>query len=170
MTTASGRSVITRDFVLQVLIYDPVTGIFTWRQSRGGKLLGTRAGGLDGDGYEVIRLNKRAFKSHRLAWLYVHSDLPDSDLDHRDLNRANNAINNLRPATRAQNIANTKKRATNRSGYKGVSYHAFSGLYRATLFVRGKQICGKYHKKPEDAYAEYCAMAVASYGEFARLS
>ncbi|MBY0260240.1 HNH endonuclease [Methylobacterium sp.] len=169
MKTASGRSVITQDFVLQVLIYDPETGFFTWRQSRGGKLAGSRAGGLDGDGYEVIRLNKQAFRSHRLAWLYVHGVLPENDVDHRDLNRSNNAIVNLRPATRAQNIANTKRRTTNRSGYKGVSYHAFSGLYRATIFVRGKQICGKYHKKPEDAYAEYCAMAVASYGEFARL-
>lgn len=164
------RSVLSRQALLDVLAYDPETGVFTWRQSRGGQPAGSRAGGLDGDGYEVIRINKRAFRSHRLAWLYVHGVLPDCDVDHRDMVRSNNAIANLRPATRAQNNANCPKRSNNRSGFKGVSFHRFSGLYRATLIVDGKQLCGKYHRTPEKAYAEYCVMAVKHYGDFARVA
>lgn len=163
------RLVLTQDALKKVLRYDPGTGIFTWVKSRGGHLAGSRAGGIDGDGYEVIHINKRPYRAHRLAWLYVHGTLPDSDVDHRDLNRSNNPIDNLRPASRAQNMANTLKRSNNRSGFKGVSFHKASGLFRATIVVAGRQLCSKYYRTPEAAYAEYCQMAVKAYGEFARV-
>lgn len=164
------RSVLTQEMLKAILTYDPVTGIFTRCISRNGYVAGSVAGCIDGDGYVVISIGKRRFYAHRLAWLYVYGVLPVGDLDHRDLNRSNNPIANLREATRAQNMANTLKRANNRSGFKGVSFHRHSGLYRATLFVAGKQLCGKYHRTPQAAHAEYCEMAVKSYGEFARVA
>ena len=56
------------------------------------------------DGYLRIRCNGHLRMKHRLIyWLYHHS-LPDNmEIDHIDKNRSNNAISNLRLATRSEN-------------------------------------------------------------------
>lgn len=56
------------------------------------------------DGYKRIWCHNSLRMVHRLIfWLY-HHELPEGlEIDHIDKNRANNAINNLRLATRSEN-------------------------------------------------------------------
>lgn len=58
---------------------------------------------------------------HRLIYLYHYGTVPKI-IDHRDNNPFNNAIENLRPATQAENCLNRKICSRNKSGAKGVSW------------------------------------------------
>lgn len=68
-----------------------------------------------------IELNQKNYKAHRLIFLLHYGYLP-AIIDHIDGDPHNNKIENLREATQAQNLMNTKLRSNNTSGYKGVSY------------------------------------------------
>ena len=73
--------------------------------SRSGHIRYSKCSGYTNqDGYKRIKCNKSLRMMHRLIyWLYYH-DLPtDKEIDHIDKNRANNAITNLRLATRSEN-------------------------------------------------------------------
>jgi hypothetical protein len=95
----------------------------------------------------------------------VHGVWPKNDIDHRDLNRTNNAIANLREGTRSQNMANTRARG---NYGKGVWLHKSSGLFAASIRAGGVKRHLGYFKTPEAAHAAYCQAALVLNGEFAR--
>ena len=144
------------------LEYDALTGIFTRRST-------SEIAGCDNEGYWAISVGNKQIRAHRLAWFYVHGTLPKY-IDHIDMNRANNAIANLRPATASQNHANSRMYANNKVGFKGVSYLPNRAKpYRATIGLgNGKTKTIGYASTPEDAHAMYVAKASEIHGEFAR--
>ena len=92
------------------------------------------------------------------------------DCDHRNLNSLDNRKENLRVATRSQNNANRRKHKQNRSGFKGVGYHANTSdkVWEARIKVNGRlRYLGSY-SNPEDAHAAYLKAATETFGEFAR--
>jgi hypothetical protein len=150
------------------LDYDPATGIFRWRQHIGGRAAaGDIAGSQREDGYWRIVIRGRRYYSHRLAWFYVHGEMPRR-LDHRDTDPGNNAIGNLRPATQSQNIANKRQSKNNTTGFKGVSLDKRRGTYDAYLTVKRQRIYLGSFRSPEDAHAAYMVKAREQFGEFAR--
>jgi hypothetical protein len=112
---------ITVTQLWEILDYDPDTGEFRWRTSRGTKMhrAGDAAGFLQ-NGYRVVWIGKRPYGLHRLAWLWMTAAWP-RQIDHVNLNRADNRWCNLREATTSQNLANARMPSTNTSGFKGVS-------------------------------------------------
>lgn len=155
--------------VRELLTYDPLTGLFRWRKYRAGRAkAGTIAGTLDTDGYRQIRIDGVLYLAHRLAWLYVHGRFPHSDLDHWDLDRDNNAIENLRPCTESENTANTRVRSGNILGRKGVTYDAQRRRYRARIRKRGRLYHLGWFEKIEDAAAAYAVAAIYHFRKFAR--
>ena len=106
--------------VRELLIYDPLTGVFTWRTTRGPFIAGEVAGSLKTDGYWRIGLDGRQHYAHRLAWAYMTGVWPVRDIDHRDRTRSNNIFKNLREATSVQNAQNCAPRIGS-SGYPGVT-------------------------------------------------
>lgn len=160
---------VTAARIRVLLIYDPQTGIFTWRVNRTGTArAGTIAGALDTDGYRQIRVDGRLYLAHRLAWLYVHGRFPTCDLDHWDLDRDHNAIENLRPCTQSENNANTRVRSDNVLGRKGVTYDAQRRRYRARIRKLGHLYHLGWFERIEDAAAAYAAAAAKHYRKFAR--
>ena len=116
---------------LQALLnYNPDTGVFTWKNDRGGTAKkNSIAGSTTPKGYITIRVKMKSYLAHRLAWLYIHGYMPKI-IDHAikndpALGHFNNRISNLRPATKSQNQANRPKNKNNTSGYKGVSWSKF---------------------------------------------
>lgn len=94
--------------------------------------------------------------------------LPTEDVDHTNMNPLDNRRENLRLATRSQNLANTKTRSNNTSGFKGVYFDKTKQKWRAIITVN-KEIkrLGRFDT-PEEAHAAYCEAAKHYYGEFAR--
>lgn len=148
------------------LQYDPDTGVFTWLRKHHGKHL-RRAGTIDSEGYIRIIIRGRYFQAHRLAWLYMTGTFP-IQVDHKDLNRTNNAWSNLRAATHSQNMANKRCRAS--SGLKGAYKCARTAKWNAYISDNGRQkYLGRFDTK-EEAHAAYATEAKKLFGEFARIS
>uniref|UniRef100_A0AB74UGU2 HNH nuclease domain-containing protein n=1 Tax=Caulobacter phage BL57 TaxID=3348355 RepID=A0AB74UGU2_9VIRU len=94
------------DFLRERYKYDPSTGAITLRGSKSRK----RCGSVSKAGYRVMKVSyggrRVQIAAHKVAWAIHHGVMPDHDVDHKDLNRRNNRIKNLRKATRSQNLVN----------------------------------------------------------------
>src|SRR5581483_1831371 len=144
----------------RLLNYDPETGIFNWRGGHKKVRAGMVAGTPDKDGYISICIDRRLYKAHRLAWLWMTGEWPEDEIDHRDLARANNRFSNLREATHAQNAFNREKR--------GYTFDK-----RRDVFVARIRDGGKYRHlgqfgTAKEATAAYNKAAALIHREFAR--
>jgi len=127
---------ITQEQLKEVLNYDPNTGIFTWAKQVGQRgVIGKPAGSLDkAKGYISIKINRKKYAAHRLAWLYFYGYMPKDLIDHEDGIKDNNRIKNLREANTSQNQHNQRKpRKDNTSGYLGVTFSKKSKKYTAKI-------------------------------------
>lgn len=152
----------------EALDYDPLTGRLTWkvRVARPARV-GAEAGTTDPRGYRQVQLDGCQVLAHIVIWALVTGEWPDFDLDHRDLNRANNRWVNLRPATGSQNAANTKRLRSNTTGFKGTTFAV--GKYQASITVEGKyRYLGRF-ESAEEAHAAYARAAQEAFGDYARV-
>lgn len=143
--------------LLSLFNYNPETGIFTNRVSRNSRaMVGGVAGYVCPRGYIEIRINRRAYLAHRLAWFYVNGVWPKDQVDHLNGDKGDNRISNLRDVTPILNQQNQAgPHRDNRSGYLGVCYHKRSGLFRAYITLNKKQIILGNFKTAEEAHARY---------------
>lgn len=122
---------VTRETLLRLFAYDPLTGVFIRMvKGHGGHAAGTVAGTKTG-GYLRISIRGRRYHCHTLAWLAVYNYLP-KELDHINRDRSDNRIENLRVASRPQNCANRPARIDSGTGIKGV-YLVRTGKYVANI-------------------------------------
>lgn len=145
------------------LEYCSETGVFIWKPRRWRSAKGV-AGSRHPHGYVVITIDNIQYPAHRLAWLHHYGEWPMGELDHKDTNRANNSIGNLREAQPVQNRANTAPRA--KSGFKGVRRKW--NRWEASIVHRGVYTYLGTFDTPYEAAAAYHAKAVEFYGNFAR--
>lgn len=162
----AAKAHVTR--VRELLSYNPTSGEFRWRISRGGAVAGAMAGTPSAANYRQIRVDGTYYLAHRLAWLYVHGEWPTADLDHINCIRNDNRIANLRLATRSQNRANARRPRHNSSGFKGVDFHKNKGKWRARVQKDNKVVHVGRFATAEQAHEAYAAMANELFGEFAR--
>ena len=118
-----------------------------------------------GRGYRAITLSKEGKKSrwsiHRLVAICFlpEPDSPDYEINHKDLNKANNCASNLEWVTRADNFEHAyqngrvdyrrPKRTDNKTGRQGVSRH--TGGYQVTIGFKRKHIYIGWYKNLSDA-------------------
>ena len=133
---------LTADQLRAVFDFDPLTGVFSRRieMGRNGRFkAGQPAGGVDSNGYVLLRLGAHRYSGHRLAWLYVHGKWPTLQIDHINGIRSDNRISNLREASHFINAQNeTRPRANNTSGFLGVCWHKWSRRWVAQVWIDGK--------------------------------
>jgi hypothetical protein len=132
-----------------------------------GKIAGTR----HSNGYWQINIGGSIYLSHRIIYYIHYGNVPDSlDIDHIDGNRDNSRIENLRLATRSQNLRNS---ASLRGvvDLAGVSFdkRRKKRPYYARIRVDGGRVVNLgVFKTPEEAHEAYCRAAKDLHGEFAR--
>lgn len=170
------------EFLRECFYYNPETGELYWRErplhhfssprqhkSFNTRFAGKRAFTASNIGYPYGRLTyngvQRAYLAHQLIWKMVYDQDPPGDIDHKDMDRSNNRLSNLRVATRSENLHNSTARA-NRSGYKGVSQNG-SG-YMAKITRAGRQIYLGTFVTALEASRAYAAAAKEIYGRFSR--
>lgn len=130
---------LTQTLLKQKLSYDKTTGVFTWKTGKyKGRCAGTIAGTKPNQGYVRINIDKKEYKAHRLAWLYIYGSFPVKQLDHVNRNRVDNKIDNLRLADDALNSKNQSIYKNSPTGYHGVTAHGTR--WRARINVGGKKI------------------------------
>lgn len=163
---------LTAERLREVLNYDPETGVFAWiANTTLRNLIGKAAGCKDGSAAHkriIIRIDSELHMAHRLAWLYMVGEFPPSWVDHINGDGFDNRWANLRLASVAQNMANSKTRVDNKSGLKGVQKQKNkSGTWMARITVGRKNIyIGTYATKQE-AHQAYLVAAQKYHGEFA---
>jgi hypothetical protein len=168
------RKLPPQSLLHECLDYDPQTGIFRWKKAaRTGKnRVGEIAGSVRKSGYRCIGIPGHGqFQAHRLAWIYVYGPtIGGAEIDHRDTDPRNNAIENLRLATSSEQKQNKRVQSNNRCGLKGAYYHAAhkGKKWRAQIKVGENLIFLGYFHTPEDAHAAYGDAAVTHFGQFAR--
>lgn len=162
---------LTQAYLREILDYNSETGIFTWRVKIGNIKIGQLAGFTHNKiPYHQIKVRQKLYLAHRLAWLWVYGEFPNGYLDHIDMNRSNNRIDNLRIATNSQNQGNIKLWKTNTSGYRGVHWCRKTGKWRAGIRINSHLHClGSFNTREEAAEA-YNKAAFEVWGEFARLN
>jgi hypothetical protein len=145
------------------LAYDPATGVFTWRKLRHkNDVPGARADKPSTGNYLRINIFGRSYAAHRVAWLITYGAWPAAHIDHKNRDRSDNRLDNLREATPAENIAN---RAATAPGLKGTTWH--NGSWRAQItHHRVTHHLGSYSTQ-EEAHAAYCIGAAYFHGRFA---
>lgn len=159
------KQILTQSTLKQILFYSPDSGEFTrvktqsWNAKRG-----SIAGCIGGNGYLRIHVNGKLHQSHRLAWLYMHGEFPENDIDHINGDRTDNRLLNLRAATRQENVRNTLMQKNNRTGYKGVKKNG-SG-YSARIMINGVQLHLGTYPTPELAHSVYQKEAKLHFKEF----
>lgn len=121
--------------------YDPKTGIFTWKQTLCSTAVkGTRAGSKAVHGYRRIQINRVPIYEHNAAWILIHGSIPEGfEVDHKDLVKSHNWIDNLRLVTKSQNQHNRGMSKNNTSGVKGVSKCKQTGMWKARVTFHGKE-------------------------------
>jgi hypothetical protein len=166
--SSHGNMSLTAERLRELLEYDPQTGVFVWRLTSGKRKAGRIAGAVERLGYIRIGVDRKLYRSSRLAWLYMTGSWPANCIDHIDRDPGNNRWGNLREATLSQNQANSVRR--NRLGFKGVSHDPRWGKprYYASIISGGRDLHIGAFDTPEEAHAAYLAKAREIHGEYAR--
>lgn len=143
----------------QVISYDEMEGTFVWRMSNSARApIGSPAGGVTSYGYLAIRVDKRLYLAHRLAWLYVYGDWPEFVIDHINGNKLDNRISNLRDVRRQTNNENRKAANRNsKSGCLGVHWSRQQGMWQARLMINRRSVHVGFFREvssARDAYFE----------------
>lgn len=152
----------------RILSYDPETGLCHWLVDRGKKVkAGTLAGCKNPLGYYFIGINGRRYLTHRIAWAMMTGAWPVALVDHIDMNPGNNRWDNLRQATKSENMRNRGRQKNNTTGAKGV-HRAESGKFVVEVWLdRKKHYIGRFNTMSE-AKAAYEKAAAEIHGEFSR--
>jgi len=162
---------LTQEQLRKLVRYSPVVGAFEKLVGQGTKASPKRwklLGKSNADNsYIYLMIRGKRYQAHRLAWLYMHGEFPEHEIDHIDGDRTNNAISNLRKATHAQNAANAQMSKKNSSGIKGVSWSKAAKKWVARIITNGEVAFNAYFKNIEDARSAIEAKRIELHGEFA---
>lgn len=159
---------ITHARLLELLHYDPETGIFTWAIDSFGKIKkGQVAGTKIGKNYRQIMIDGEKYTSHRLAWFYAYGRWPTANIDHKR-HSDGDRLSNLREASVKQNSYNMKPKPGH-SLWKGVTYdpHGRKCWKMAFKMPSGERIQRRFEDEREAA-EKYMFLALEHHGEFAR--
>lgn len=158
------RAHVTADYARQILDYDPETGVFRWRSRPGRRcIIGAVATAIQ-KGRNTVKLGGTRFQASNVAWLCVHGEWPDFEVDHHDQNKFNDAIGNLRPSNTSKNMMNRGKTAANKSGFKGVSPHGDG--FVVWIGVDNRKYYLGWFKEASQGAAAYRIAASVLHGEF----
>ena len=112
--------------------------------------------GLNSNGYFLVVLCKdgvkKSHKIHRLvACAFINNPDNKECVDHKDNNKTNNNISNLRFATTKENSQNSSIRLDNTSGQKGVYFHKRVKKWCAQIKIDGISVHIGYYDDLDDA-------------------
>jgi len=124
------------------------------------------AGCKDRLNYTRVKISGNNYMLHRIVWLYHFDTLP-SIIDHIDGNPSNNRIENLRSASRVENMCNRKPNKTSTSRWKGVNWYPRYGMWVVRIQVNNVRKCIGYFRDEINAATAYNLAAYLYHGSFA---
>jgi hypothetical protein len=156
---------ITQEKLKELLHYNPETGKFTRLVGGHGRRVGEMAGTIDSYGYVQIKIRKKCYRAHRLAWLYMTGMFPKECTDHINNIRNDNRWCNLREASYKENKLNSKVKSNCKLKVKGVEPSGKKFIARASFnnkkyylgtFSTISEASRKYKKFCKEYHGEFC--------------
>lgn len=161
---------LTQKRLKELLMYNSETGLF-YKNSSPLISIGaiSNAAKGKGGGYVRITIDRNCFLAHRLAWLYIYGYWPTNQIDHRNGNRSDNKITNLREATSSQNMMN-RDYGSSQFG-RGVAHvNGRKNPWKARIYIEQKEIHLGYFSTREEASSAYAKAAEKHHKDFSALS
>jgi hypothetical protein len=122
------------DYIKKYFTYDSNTGIIS-RTDRANS-----NGSYDKDGYLILKIKTRQFKSHRIAWFLYYGEFPINLIDHINGDRTDNRIENLRDVEYSINNNNTFRKKNKDTGVLGVYFDRTKGLRKNYATWHNKKV------------------------------
>lgn len=135
-------------------------GKLFWGVNKGNRIkIGDEARSIGRAGYMRVMVDGVQYQLHRVIWTYFNGVIPDGlSVDHIDMDKLNNHIENLRLVTSRQQKQNTGLQKGNTSGFRGVCWSKRTKKWRARIGNNGKlQNLGSFDSKEEAAAAYWQA-------------
>jgi hypothetical protein len=123
-------------------LFDYKDGNFYWKLDKGRAKKGDVANKNTDGRYQHIKFDQELHKFHRAVFMYHNGYLPQT-IDHLNGNKLDNRIENLRPATYAENNFNKGITKTNKSGVKGVCWLKKRNKWNVSVSLGGKIVVQK---------------------------
>ncbi len=155
MKSADHKYGLTQARLREVLSYNPLTGEFTWQHGtrKAGKMAGHAKN--KGHGYGGVHVDGRVYLTHRLAWFYVYGEWPTLAIDHRNWQRNDNRIANLRDVSGSTNQENRRVQSNNKAGLLGAHWNKRLGKFMARIKVKNKYLNLGGFVTAEEAHQAY---------------
>jgi Recombination endonuclease VII/HNH endonuclease len=139
---------LTQERLKELLEYFPEDGIFMWRESKKGRNMSKPAGGRQRGG-RIISIDGEGYQCARLAWLYVHGELPNGYIQFDNGDTSDCRISNLRLGRTRQESnrlfkerhPESNRKANWKSRYNGMTESDYMALYDVQSGVC--DVCGQ---------------------------
>jgi hypothetical protein len=135
------------------------------KRSRRGAIVGEKNDGTD---YLQTTVNGLRCQVHLAVWLMHYGKMPTGFVDHRNGNKRDNRIENLRDSSRQQNNQNRSVGTNNKVGVKGVHWDKTLCKWRSVIYLNGRKEFSAYFETLLDAVAAIFSARSQLHGEFAR--
>ena len=137
-----------------------------WHTRCSGKLAGTLN---KYSGYHIVDIGGVKHKQHRIIWKMVYGSAPEMELDHKDRNRANNRLGNLREADASGNGCNVTTQSRSPTGHKNVRRSRQGDYWEVKIMGTDKRphLFGCF-KTMEEAVVAAEEIRLAVHGEYAQ--
>jgi len=125
---------LTQEYLCNLFEYKD--GNLYWKNHKYKSLNGKKTGS-NLDGYLVTSIKKKLIYNHRVIFMMHYGYFP-YHVDHINGIKNDNRIENLRPATKAENGYNRKTSKNNTSGAKCVRWNKSAKCWMVSIGVNGK--------------------------------
>lgn len=148
---------LTHSELLQLLSYDPDTGLLTrLTDNHRGQRIGSIAGSKHHSGYIEVMVKRVNYRAHRICWFHAYGVWPTHDIDHINGDKADNRLCNLRDAPTLINAQNERRaRKNSSSGLMGATFRKDRNKWIAAIRVNGKTKRLGSFATPEEAHSAY---------------
>lgn len=151
---------LTHNYIISRFIYVERTGNLFWANGRcAGEHVGSLFRSEHGKEYWRTKLCGLGLLNHRIIWFMKTRETPEM-IDHRNGDGLDNAWDNLRDATQAQNFANMDRLI------RGIDQYP-NGKWRAKITIDYSQIHLGMFDTQEQALAVYKKALTETHGEYA---
>ena len=148
------KKMITQERLKEILEYNPLSGLFTYKIARGPRSVGSIITSSNKvTGYMQVMIDGKKYQLHRLAFLYMTGKLPKDQVDHSNHIRGDNRWVNLREVNNTENSHNRAIMSNNKSGTTGVYWHKANCKWQVRISSKGKLKHLGYFTSKEEAIA-----------------